>query len=42
MTDYMPWYERYLGKPLLDLHDKIYKGTDGSDTGSRCPEWPRC
>jgi deazaflavin-dependent oxidoreductase (nitroreductase family) len=36
MADYMPWYERYLGKPLLDLHDKIYKGTNGR-IGHRIP-----
>jgi F420H(2)-dependent quinone reductase len=29
MSDYMSVLERYLGKPLLDLHDAIYKGTEG-------------
>ncbi|BBY82535.1 hypothetical protein MPUL_36930 [Mycolicibacterium pulveris] len=25
----MPLWERYLGVPLLRLHDKIYQGTNG-------------
>ena len=25
----MPWYERYIGYPLLLLHDKLYKRTNG-------------
>ena len=25
----MPWYERYFGYPLLLLHDKLYKRTNG-------------
>ena len=25
----MPWWERYIGLPMLMLHDKIYKATDG-------------
>ncbi|WP_163670320.1 nitroreductase family deazaflavin-dependent oxidoreductase [Mycolicibacterium alvei] len=25
----MPWWERYIGLPMLLLHDKIYKATDG-------------
>lgn len=25
----MPWWERYIGLPLLLLHDKVYKATDG-------------
>ncbi|KUI08599.1 nitroreductase [Mycolicibacterium acapulense] len=25
----MPWYEKYIGYPMLLLHDKIYKGTNG-------------
>jgi deazaflavin-dependent oxidoreductase (nitroreductase family) len=25
----MPWYEKHLLVPLLMLHDKIYKGTEG-------------
>ena len=25
----MPWYEKYIGVPMLMLHDKIYKGTEG-------------
>jgi deazaflavin-dependent oxidoreductase (nitroreductase family) len=25
----MPWYEKYIGYPLLLLHDKLYKGTNG-------------
>ena len=25
----MPWYEKYVGYPLLLLHDKLYKGTNG-------------
>lgn len=25
----MPWWERYVGLPMLMLHDKIYKATDG-------------
>ena len=32
----MPWYERHLGKPLLDLHDTIYKKTKGR-IGHRIP-----
>jgi deazaflavin-dependent oxidoreductase (nitroreductase family) len=36
MSDYMPWYERYLGKPLLDLHDTIYQKTEGR-IGHRIP-----
>jgi deazaflavin-dependent oxidoreductase (nitroreductase family) len=36
MSDYMPWYERHLGKPLLDLHDTIYKKTGGR-IGHRIP-----
>jgi deazaflavin-dependent oxidoreductase (nitroreductase family) len=36
MSDYMPWYERHLGKPLLDLHNTIYKKTGGR-IGRRIP-----
>lgn len=25
----MPWWERYIGLPMLMLHDKVYKATDG-------------
>lgn len=25
----MPWYEKYIGYPLLLLHDKLYKATNG-------------
>lgn len=25
----MPWYERYIGVPMLMLHDRIYKATNG-------------
>lgn len=25
----MPWYERYIGYPMLLLHDKLYKSTKG-------------
>lgn len=25
----MPWWERYIGLPMLLLHDKVYKATDG-------------
>jgi F420H(2)-dependent quinone reductase len=25
----MPWYEKYIGLPLLLLHDKVYKATEG-------------
>ncbi|MCV7021862.1 nitroreductase family deazaflavin-dependent oxidoreductase [Mycolicibacterium novocastrense] len=25
----MPWYEKYIGYPMLLLHDKLYKGTNG-------------
>jgi deazaflavin-dependent oxidoreductase (nitroreductase family) len=32
----MPLWERYLGKPLLDLHDAIYKRTEGR-IGHRIP-----
>jgi len=36
MSDYMPLWERYLGKPLLDLHNAIYKKTNGK-VGHRIP-----
>jgi hypothetical protein len=32
----MPLWERYLGKPLLDLHDTIYNKTEGR-IGHRIP-----
>jgi F420H(2)-dependent quinone reductase len=32
----MPLWERYLGKPLLDLHDTIYKKSEGR-IGHRIP-----
>ena len=25
----MPWYEKYIGLPLLLIHDKVYKATEG-------------
>ena len=25
----MPWYEKYIGVPMLMLHDKVYKATEG-------------
>jgi deazaflavin-dependent oxidoreductase (nitroreductase family) len=25
----MPWYEKYIGLPLLMMHDKVYKATGG-------------
>ena len=25
----MPWWEKYFGYPMLLLHDKLYKGTNG-------------
>ncbi|HTM84917.1 MAG TPA: nitroreductase family deazaflavin-dependent oxidoreductase [Mycobacterium sp.] len=25
----MPWWEKYIGLPMLMIHDKVYKATDG-------------
>lgn len=25
----MPWWERYIGLPILLMHDKVYKATEG-------------
>ncbi len=36
----MPWYEKYIGYPMLLLHDKIYKGTKGR-IGHTIPGAPR-
>lgn len=36
----MPRWERYIGVPMLKLHDKIYKGTGGR-IGHRVPGGPR-
>ncbi|WP_197501930.1 nitroreductase family deazaflavin-dependent oxidoreductase [Mycobacterium sp. 1164985.4] len=36
----MPWYEKYIGYPMLLLHDKIYKGTNGR-IGHTIPGAPR-
>lgn len=35
----MPWYERYIGLPLLLLHDKVYKATGGR-IGHKIPGGP--
>ncbi|MBU8831954.1 nitroreductase family deazaflavin-dependent oxidoreductase [Mycolicibacterium goodii] len=35
----MPWWERYIGLPLLLLHDKVYKATGGR-IGHRIPGGP--
>ena len=35
----MPWYEKYIGVPLLMLHDKVYKATERPDR-THDPRWP--
>lgn len=36
----MPWWERYIGLPMLMLHDKVYKATDGR-VGHQIPGGPK-
>ena len=36
----MPWWERYLGLPMLLMHDKIYQATEGR-IGHTIPGGPK-